>query len=69
MRELLSRVIDPKIKGNTTSTAFTLFITPGVLSTTPRQVVGGNAVGLLIGTAFAGFLASAVGESMVDTAA
>jgi len=48
------------------STLFVLFITPHAIMCTPRRVVGGHMVGLLLGSLVGFFLASGAGEAMVD---
>ena len=47
------------------STAFVLFVTPHSLTATPRHVIGGHVVCVIIGGLFSLFLTSSAGEYLV----
>ena len=47
------------------STSFVLFVTPHSLSASPRHVIGGHLVALLVGSAFAVFSGTPVGQNLL----
>ena len=47
------------------STSFVLFVTPHSLTANPRHVIGGHLVALLVGSAFAVFSGTPVGQNLL----
>lgn len=47
------------------STTFVLFVTPHSASAAPRRVIGGHLIGLVIGSIFAAFDATAAGQRLL----
>ena len=48
------------------STAFVLFVTPHSSAANPRNVIGGHLVALLVGSAFAVFSGTPVGQNLLS---
>lgn len=47
------------------STSFVLFITPHSLSASPRHVIGGHLIALLVGSAFAAYDSTGISQNIV----